>query len=223
MPRPEYSPIAAVAVLVALALGLAASCHSGFDDADREPLHATVLPEPLPLPAFTLHDGQNEPFTRERLLGRTSLLFFGFTHCPDICPATLQQLALARKRLQEQSATASTTDTAGLPPEALQIILISVDPERDTPETLKAYVSHFGEGMVGATGSPESIRELASALGVWFGKEAVSEDNYEDDYSVSHSTAVLVIGEDATFRAVFSAPHKTEYFVHDLPLLMAAR
>jgi protein SCO1/2 len=223
MPRPEYSPIAAVAVLVALALGLAGSCHSGFDDAGREPLHATVLPEPLPLPAFTLHDAQNEPFTRESLLGRTSLLFFGFTHCPDICPATLQQLALARKQLQEQHATTSTTDAGGLPPEASpqawQIVFISVDPERDTPEKLKAYVSHFGEGVVGATGSLESIREITSALGIWSGKEALGED----DYTVSHSTAVLVIGEDATFRALFSAPHKTEYFVHDLPLLMAAR
>jgi len=217
MPRPRYFPLAAAAVLVALALGLAASCH--FEGAPGEPLYATVLPEPLPLPAFTLSDQQNEPFTRERLLGRTSLLFFGFTHCPDICPATLQQLALARKQLQEQSAKAPTTDTAALPPDALTIILISVDPERDTPEKLKAYVSYFGEGVVAATGSPESIREIASALGVWFGREALGED----DYTVSHSTAVLVIGEDATFRAVFSAPHKTEYFVHDLPLLMATR
>jgi len=220
MPYSNYLRIAAAAVPVALVLGLAASCHSNFEGAAGEPLHATVLPEPLPLPAFTLNDEQNEPFTRERLLGRTSLLFFGFTHCPDICPATLQQLALARKQLQEQGAEASTTtDTAAPPPDALTIILISVDPERDTPEKLKAYVSHFGEGVVAATGSLESIREITSALGVWFQKEPQGED----DYTVSHSTAVLVIGEDATFRAVFSAPHRTEYFVHDLPLLMATR
>jgi protein SCO1/2 len=217
MPRPKHLPTAGT-VLVALALGLAASCDSGFEGVPREPLHATVLPEPLPLPAFTLNDEQNEPFTRERLLGRTTLLFFGFTHCPDICPATLQQLALARKQLQQQTAEASSTDTAS-PPGAFTIVLISVDPERDTPEKLKAYVSHFGEGVTAATGSPESIREIASALGVWFQREALGED----DYTVSHSTAVLVIGEDATFRAVFSAPHKTEYFVHDLPLLMATR
>jgi protein SCO1/2 len=213
MPRPPYSPTAAAAVLVAL--GLAASCHSDFGGAAREPLHATVLPEPIPLPAFTLRDEQNEPFTRQQLLGRTSLLFFGFTHCPDICPATLQQLALARKQLQQQSEEASSTDGAPLP----QIVLISVDPERDTPEILKGYVSYFGEGIVAATGSPDALTEITSALGVWFGREALGED----DYTVSHSTAVLVIGEDATFRAVFSAPHKTEYFVHDLPLLMAAR
>jgi protein SCO1/2 len=213
MPRPPYSPTAAVAVLVAL--GLAASCHSDFGGAPREPLHATVLPEPIPLPAFTLRDEQNEPFTRQQLLGKTSLLFFGFTHCPDICPATLQQLALARKQLQEQSEKASSTDGAPLP----QIVLISVDPERDTPEKLKSYVAYFGEGIVAATGSPDALTEITSALGVWFQREAVGEG----DYTLSHSTAVLVIGEDATFRAVFSAPHKTEYFVHDLPLLMAAR
>lgn len=207
MPRSKYSLAVLVLLLV---LGLATACRSGSDDAAREPLHATVLPEPLPLPAFALYDEQNRAFTRERLLGTTTLLFFGFTHCPDICPATLQQLALARKQLLEQG-PASTP----LP----QILLISVDPERDTPAKLKDYVSHFGEGVLAATGSPESITELTSALGVWFGKEPQGDDGY----TVGHSSAVLVIGEDATFRAVFSAPHKTEYFVHDLPFLMAMR
>jgi protein SCO1/2 len=195
---------------VMVAAGLAGSCRSG--DGDRTPSYATVLPEPRPLPAFTLRDERDEPFTRERLLGRTSLLFFGFTHCPDICPATLQQLALARKQLQEQDLAAEA-----LP----QIVLISVDPDRDTPEKLAEYVSYFGDGVVAATGSVEALTGLSSALGVWFGKEPSGED--EDDYTVSHSTAVLVIGEDASFRAVFSAPHKTEYFVNDLPLLMATR
>jgi protein SCO1/2 len=212
MPRSPYSPLVLAALAVLVALGLAA-CHSDSGGAPSEPLHATVLPEPLPLPAFALRDEQNEPFTRQQLLGRTSLLFFGFTHCPDVCPATLQQLALARKQLQEQGAKASGTDGA------LTIVLISVDPERDTPEKLKSYVSYFGKGIVGVTGSPDALMEITSALGVWFGREAAGED----DYTLSHSTAVLVIGEDATLRAVFSAPHKTEYFVHDLPLLMAAR
>jgi protein SCO1/2 len=197
--------------MLLIVLGLAASCRPGSDDATREPLYATVLPEPLPLPAFALYDEQNQAFTRERLLGTTTLLFFGFTHCPDICPATLQQLALARKQLLEQNNTPSTS----MP----QIVLISVDPERDTPAVLKDYVSHFGEGVLAATGSPESITELTSALGIWFGKEYAGDDGY----TVGHSSAVLVIGEDATFRAVFSAPHQTEYFVHDLPLLMAMR
>jgi protein SCO1 len=218
---PRSSPIAAIAALAGL--GLASSCHSGLDGAPREPLHATVLPEPLPLPAFTLRDERNEAFTRESLLGQTSLLFFGFTHCPDICPATLQQLALARKQLREQSAGAPATETVAVP----QIVLISVDPERDTPEKLKAYVSYFGEGVVAATGSPEALSELGSALGIWFGREGPGEgrpeDLGEDNYTIAHSTAVLVVGEDAAFRALFSAPHKTEYFVHDLPLLMAAR
>jgi protein SCO1/2 len=192
-------------------VGLAAAIYSDQQASRRQPLHATVLPERLPLPAFSLKDQHALPFTRENLRGHTSLLFFGFTRCPDICPATLQQLALARKQI----AGAPPAGGGSLP----QIVLISVDPERDTPAKLEQYVSSFGEGVTGATGSPEAIRELTSALGIFFAREPMGED----DYTVSHSTAVLVIDEDATLQALFGAPHKTEYFVHDVPLLMTAR
>ncbi|HEX6259517.1 MAG TPA: SCO family protein [Woeseiaceae bacterium] len=208
MPR---SRIILVAALAALVPGLAALLFWGADGSAGRPLHATVLPEPLPLPEFALRDQHDEPFTRDRLRGRASLLFFGFTHCPDICPATLQQLTLARKQIAE----ASHDRTGSLP----QIVLISVDPERDTSARLAQYVSHFGEGVDAATGSPEAVSEFTSALGIFFEKEAPGEG----DYTVSHSTAVLFVDEEAALSAVFSAPHKSEHFVHDVPLLMAAR
>ena len=195
-----------VSLLAAVAIG-AAFLFPGADNA--EPEFATLLPEPLPLPEFTLNDQHGEPFTRDSLRGRTSLLFFGFTHCPDICPATLQQLSIARKRIADAS-----------PGGALPgIELISVDPERDTPEKLDRYVSAFGEGVVAATGTPESLLSLTSALGIFFERQ----DTGGGDYTVSHSTAVLVVDGQANLRALFSAPHKTEHFVHDIPLLMAAK
>lgn len=190
---------AAVAVLAAFAVGELIRPRA-------EPLHATVLPEPLPLPEFELYDHHNEPFSRDSLRGQTSLLFFGFTHCPDICPATLQQLSLARKQ------AAASGDATSLP----RIVLISVDPERDTPEKLEAYVSAFGEGITGVTGEPEALRGLASALGIFFEKEPAG-----DSYTVSHSTAVLFVDGNAGLRALFSAPHKTESFAHDIPLLVS--
>jgi protein SCO1/2 len=168
-----------------------------------------VLPEPLPLPDFALRDHEGEPFTLDSLRGRTSLLFFGFTHCPDICPATLQQLSLARKQIAE------TTPGTALP----AIVLISVDPERDTPEKLEKYVSAFGEDIAGLTGTRESLLPLTSAMGIYFERQPLEGG----DYTVSHSTAVLVVDADANLRALFSAPHKTEYFAHDIPLLMAAQ
>lgn len=197
------------AALAAAAIAVAFLFLWGADGADPEPEFATLLPEPLPLPEFSLSDQDGELFTRDSLRGQTSLLFFGFTHCPDICPATLQQLSLARKQIAEAS--------PGNPLPA--IVLISVDPERDTPGKLDKYVSAFGEDVTGVTGTRESLLPLTSALGIFFERQPLDGG----DYTVSHSTAVLVVDGDANFRALFSAPHKTEYFVHDIPLLMAAQ
>jgi protein SCO1 len=171
------------------------------------PRFATLLAEPRPLPEFSLTDQTNRPFDAARLRGRTSLLFFGFTHCPDICPATLSQLAAARRQL------AASGDGAELP----QIVLVTVDPERDTPEVLARYVGYFGEGVTGVTGAVEEIRALAEPLGVYFEKSSL-----DDDYAMGHSTAVLVVGPDAALRALFTAPHEVDAFVHDLPILMAS-
>jgi protein SCO1/2 len=193
-----------------LAVGLATAFLWSILHTGRQPRFATLLPEPLPLPEFALRDQHDRPFTRDSLRGRTSLLFFGFAHCPDICPATLQQLALARKRI-----AGASSPGAALP----QILLISVDPERDTPQKLERYVSAFGEGVAALTGSAEALRELTSALGIYFERQALPGG----EYTVNHSTAVLVVDEQANLRALFSAPHETEHFVHDLPLLMAAR
>ena len=173
---------------------------------------ATVLPERRALPEFELRDQNGAPFTRASLEGRTSLVFFGFTHCPDICPATLQQLAVARDRL---AATAGGSDDT-LP----EIILISVDPARDTPETLGRYVEYFGDGITGATASPEDLLVLTSALGIFFEPVPTGDGS---NYTVNHSTAVLVIDPQARLQAIFSAPHSIEAFVQDLPLLIASR
>lgn len=198
--------------IAAVALGVALAFLWNADDAGQEQetaQFATLLPDPLPLPDFTLRDQEGEPFTRDSLRGRTSLLFFGFTHCPDICPATLQQLSLARKRMAE------TSPGTALP----AIVLISVDPERDTPKKLDKYVSAFGEDVIGVTGPRESLLPLTSALGIFFDRQPLEGGGY----TVGHSTAVLVVDADANLRALFSAPHKTEYFIHDIPLLMAAQ
>jgi protein SCO1/2 len=168
-----------------------------------EPVAATVLPAPQPLPSFALVDQAGEPFTKDSLTGRESVLFFGFTHCPDICPATLQQLAIARRQLLE--------DGGGFP----DIVLVSVDPERDTPDVMAEYVGHFGAGITGVTGRAEDIARFASALGIFF---AVSGDD-ENNYNVDHSAAVLLINANAEWQAVFSAPHEIDDFVHDIPLL----
>lgn len=186
--------------------GGAAFLYMAIERVPAAPAHATALPHPLPLPEFELTADDGGRFDRNALRGRNSLLFFGFTHCPDICPATLSQLALARARL------ADDFDETSLP----DIVLISVDPFRDTPETLTAYVSKFGPGVRGATGDLGELKKLAGAGGIYF---AVSPQE-NGSYSVDHSAAVLVINKNAELHAVFGAPHSVDHFAADLPLLL---
>jgi protein SCO1/2 len=195
--------ILAIAFLFIAFSGGAVFMYLAVSGGRIEPLAATVLPESRPLPPFSLVDQDGRPFTNSSLTGRQSVVFFGFTNCPDICPATLQQLAIARQRL-------ASTGTA-----EPDIILVSVDPERDTPEILARYVGRFGAGIRGVTGSVAEISEFTGSLGIFFAKSGDSEN----DYSVDHSTAVLVIDKDGQWQAVFSAPHSIDNFVHDLPLL----
>jgi protein SCO1/2 len=97
-----------------------------------------------------------------------------------------------------------------------RIVLVSVDPERDTPAILAEYVGYFGEDNLGLTGSLEEIRKLTDGLGIYFEKQAANGENYV----VDHSAAVLVIDPDGGFHSLFSGPHVVDNYVHDLPLLM---
>ena len=167
---------------------------------------AFVIPEPQALPAFSLLDQHGQAVTADVFRGQWDLVFFGFTHCPDICPLTLQLLASVKKELQDAGMKT-------LP----RIVLVSVDPERDTPDLMRQYVDYFGAGNLAITGDLDGIRALTAALGVYFAKAPTDDGNY----SVDHSAAVLVVNPDAEFAALFSAPHTVENFVHDLPLLMS--
>ncbi len=169
------------------------------------PQHATILPQPAALPEFRLRDQDGAEFSKESFVDRWSLVFFGFTHCPDICPATLQQLAVARSRVLQEA-------TSTFP----EIVLISVDPQRDTPEVLAEYVGHFGEGITGVTGPLDELRKLTSSLGIFFEKSF--RDN--GDYGVDHSAVVIVVNKNAEFHGLFSAPHDIEHFVSDIPLIV---
>jgi protein SCO1/2 len=175
-----------------------------FQGPRDQPLHAMVLPQSRALPQFSLLDQDGAEFDTESLRDQWSLLFFGFTHCPDICPATLQQLAIARSRVLHEK-------NRSFP----NIVLISVDPERDTPGVLAEYIGHFGDGMTGVTGPIDELRKLTSVLGIYFEKSAGENGNY----SVDHSAVVIVINQNAEFHALFSAPHTIDHFVEDMPLI----
>jgi protein SCO1/2 len=199
---PAKNLLIAVVIGIALAAGIVVALRHA--PAADTPLAATVLPAAAALPPFRLVDDDGRDIGPEVFEGHWNLVFFGFTQCPDVCPLTLQMLSRARAALAEAGETP-------LP----RIVLVSVDPERDTPERLGAYVDSFGSSTLGITGSLDEIRRLTAALGIYFAK--VGEN--ADTYTVDHSTAVLLIGPDGRYRAVFGGPHEVDDFVHDLPLV----
>ena len=194
-------------VFLVLALALASGVFVALrSDTPAAPVSALVLPNPEPLPEFSLLDQDGNPIDRTVFAGQWDLVFFGFTHCPDICPTTLQMLAAARNALAE----------AGQEP-LPRIVLVSVDPERDTPEIIGRYMDYFGDGNLGITGSLEEISRLTTGLGIYFQKQATDDDNY----LVDHSAAVLVVDPEGRFSALFSGPHSIDNFVHDLPIVIS--
>ncbi len=169
-----------------------------------EPRVAFVIPMPDELPQFSLLDQSGNPVGADTFRGRWDLVFFGFTNCPDICPTTLQVLASAKRQLVEAGSKTP-----------LRIVLVSVDPERDTPELLGNYVDHFGKDNLGVTGELSELTKLTAALGIYFEKTPAEGGNY----GVDHTAAVLVINPHGQFSALFSAPHVVSSFVHDLPII----
>ncbi|WP_341582676.1 SCO family protein [Marinobacter metalliresistant] len=150
---------------------------------------------------FELTDSQGRSVTAEQFDGKVRLLFFGFTSCPDVCPTALQKLNQA---------------TEGLPPglqDDVLTLFVSVDPERDSPERLAAYVNFFGEGIIGLTGKEPQLRELAKRYRTTFGYEEPDENG---NYAVSHSSAVYVFDREGKARLLIRADLSPKEIRQDL-------
>jgi protein SCO1/2 len=169
---------------------------------------ATLFDDGRPLPAPALVDHLGRDFGLDRLRGRWTLLFFGFTHCPDVCPLTLATLAEARRLL------------AGLPPPAQPAVaFVSVDPRRDTAAALSRYVGHFDPEFTGVTGGAAAIESFTRALGVAVVMGAPGEDG---SYTVDHTAAVFLVNPQAELVAVFGAPHEAAIIAEDYRRIVTA-
>ncbi len=156
---------------------------------------ATVLKEPLKVPAFTLTDQHGGTFTTDSLRGHWTFLFFGYTYCPDVCPTTLGALAHVTRLLEKEKI---------FPPP--KTVFVSVDPERDDKlEHLARYTSYFHPDFLGVTGSEQEILALAKPLGIYYRKD--STKSTAADYLIDHSAAILLIDPDGRLRALTSPPH----------------
>jgi len=157
----------------------------------------TWFPQPRPIENFALTDEMGQPFTLNELKGRPTLVFFGFTHCPDVCPTTLAKLAQIAKE-------------ARLP--QLRVLLVSVDPARDKPEQLQQYVRAFDPSFKGVTGEQAQIEQLAKSFGVAIARV----DLGGGDYTVDHSAAVFLLDAQGQRVAVFTPPFEIQPMAADL-------
>jgi protein SCO1/2 len=193
---------------VGLVLGLFWYSMSRPDHPDLEALSSRgvfVLPRPRELSPFELRDEEGEPFTRDDLEGQWQFVFFGFTHCPDICPVTMSVLAQAERKLME----AGETPFRG--------VLVTVDPERDDQQTLADYVHAFSDSFVGVRGDPAVLASFATELHAAFAPVPTDDG----DYTVDHTGNIVVLNPKGHYHGFIKMPHDTDTIV-DAYLAMRA-
>lgn len=170
--------------------------------APRPELSESVFyfPATRAVPEFQLTDHNGAVFDVDALKGKWSFLFFGYTHCPDICPTTLHSMAQMIQALGEDAAKT-------------QFVFISVDPERDTVERLASYIPFFSPHILGVTGTPEKLE--AFAQGMWVPFLRVENPESPEDYVMDHSTSILVIDPHARYHAIVSPPYTVDGVVEN--------
>ncbi|HEB81786.1 MAG TPA: SCO family protein [Gammaproteobacteria bacterium] len=174
-----------------------------------EEIQGILLNPAKQLPDFTFIDNKKHSFSRDNLKNTWSIMFFGYTHCPDVCPTTLQTLRRVDEKLEQMQV---------VPP---QVIFVTVDPQRDNAETLDRYVRYFNNDFIGLTGSPDGLEKLAAALGVYYRKAAGASGDLEaDDYAMDHTAALLVINPQGNVAALLSPPHEVDRIIQDLRVIV---
>jgi protein SCO1/2 len=154
---------------------------------------------------FTLTDHNGIPLSLSDFRGKVVLLNFGYTHCPDICPATMLTMQRLVKLLGDDA-------------DKVQILFITLDPERDTPERLSAYMEYFNPGFIALTGAIEEISKVAKQYGTRFEKEAFDE---EGGYSIAHTGVIYLVDQQGRIRAFFKVTAGPKEILSDVKRLLA--
>jgi protein SCO1/2 len=199
---PAFRSVAA-AVFVRLAAAITVFA-AGPLVAHAEELRAGVFSPARMAPDFKLEGSDGKEVTLARYRGKIAIVVFGFTACPTVCPTTLRTLAEARKQL-------------GADAEQLQVVYLTVDPERDDAERMRAYLATFDPTFVGATGTAAELEAVRKEYGIFANRENVGES-----YSFSHSSYTYLIDREGKLRALMPYGQKAEDYVHDVKILLKA-
>jgi cytochrome oxidase Cu insertion factor (SCO1/SenC/PrrC family) len=209
MARPQTRPdgpsrfplvaVVAAGILILVAGGLVGLAFRERPNGAGGTLLATAVGGP-----FQLIDQNGKPVSDADLKGKWQLVFFGYTHCPDTCPTALNEIALALDRLGPKRTE-------------IEPVFITVDPERDTPEVLKAYVASFDAPIIALTGSPDAVAQAAKAYRVYYAKHPRADGGYDMD----HSAAIYVMDPQGRFTATFTPDTTAETMAARLQKLLS--
>lgn len=177
---------------------------------DSSKFHGTYLENPRPVNSFSLTGMDNKPFDNASLQNKWTLVFFGFTNCSYVCPTTLAELNKMYHLLEEKG-------VKNLP----QVVMISIDSDRDNQKKLSSYVTSFHPAFYGARGDEKSIKSLTREMGIVYAKVMDKDQNNTENYDIQHSAALMLFNPQGELNAFFTTPHYADLLAKDYMLLVS--
>jgi protein SCO1/2 len=193
---------------IALIFGLFTAQQVQYKGVNTSQFHGTYLKKPRAVRSFSLTGVDKMPFNNTSLKGHWTMLFFGFTRCGSICPTTMTELGKMYRLLQRKG-------TKKLP----QVVMVSVDPDRDSGDQLNQYVKAFDPHFYGAWGDEEVINAMTKEMGIAYAKIAISGDEDPQHYDIEHTGTVLLFNPKGQLSAFFTMPHYASSLAKDYLLL----
>ncbi len=191
-------------ILLAIALGFQFGVSNKPEQIEYT-IQGTILPYPKALNNFQLTDHNGNSFLTSNLEDHWSVIFVGYTQCPDICPTTMSVMRQVTETMQHRDLD---------PP---NMIFISVDPDRDTPKLLGDYVKYFNKDYLGVTGEKMELDKFVKHMALFYAKApGTSGDLNKDDYLIDHSSSLLLINPDGKLQAYLTAPHEVENIINSI-------
>lgn len=192
----SFRTTALIVGLIALGAGIGAYTARYYQPAPAAQIDGLMWPDPKQIGRFAAVDQDGRPFTLDKLQGKWSFLFFGYTHCPDVCPITLGVLSQLERRLLEEKIDAP-----------VQMVFVSVDPQRDTTTQIRDYVRYFSPGLIGVSGTESEVQSITRQVGI-----AVLhyDPDPQGNYLVDHSASVFLIDPRGRLLMVFPAPQNAD-------------
>lgn len=200
--KPRHLLLFGIAILVGLT-----GAYLIFENTQEYTYQGSLIDPPVPAPEFRLTDVNGDKFELNALDGKAVIMFFGYTSCPDVCPVTLSDFLQIRSRLGEAA-------------EEVSFVFITVDPDRDTPERMKRYLTNFDPEIIGLTGSRGELEPVWSSYGVYQEK---SEGSEKDNYLVDHSSRIYVIDKQGNLLLTYLFGTENNVIAEDVHHLISSK